>query len=373
MAASTRLRLHLFAFLLALLGGLACDVILPATTSPAGAAASAASAAACPELVNGKAIAARFTADADLNADIAAFVQASSDVRRLAERSTAAVREACVAMGRDLGVPAEQLQPRDGDGVSPPCSAVAAKIDSILSGSAKLEVRYQPPRCQMDARFKASCEAECGLEVDPGKVVATCEPAQLSGYCQGTCGGRCDGTCTGECEGKCDARDAQGRCVGSCRGTCRGSCDATCYARCEGTWKAPRCEVEVERSQVRAECAANCEASAKVRASCQSPKLEVRSSARAEALNTLAATLRTHLPALIQAQLRLSKQLGRELKVIVDTGARLKGSVGSAGGKAIACVSAAVTALAQASVSINVSVKASASVSTAAGARASSG
>jgi hypothetical protein len=370
--ALARLRLHLLAFVVALLSGLACDVSLPSTvpTSVDGAAA-AAKTASCPEWGSGNVIGATFTGDAALNAEIAAFVQASMDIERVANQAYANVTAACVAMGKDLGVPEDQLQGTATDAVTAPCQAVSAKIEQIIKANAAVEVRYQPPRCQMDANFKADCQAECGLEVEPAKVVAECEPAQLSGYCQGTCQGQCEGTCTGECQGECTAKDAQGRCVGECKGTCKGSCDATCHAKCEGTWKAPRCEAEIQPGSAKAECAANCEASAKVRASCQPPALDVQTSAQAEAMNKLSATLKANLPALIQAQLRLAKQLAGDIKVVVDTGKKLQGRLKGAGGKAFACVSAAVTALAQASVKINVTVKASASVSGSAGASAS--
>src|SRR5690606_14389261 len=178
----------------------------------------------CPELASGNAIGASFASDAQLNADIAAFVQASADIQRLADQSYAAVTNACVKMGRDLGVPADQLSGTPDDKASKPCAAVGAKIEQIIKANAALQISVQPPRCQMDANFKAKCDAECGLEVDPGKVVASCEPAKLSGYCQGTCQGQCEGTCTGECQGECTAKDAQGRCVGECKGTCKGSC-----------------------------------------------------------------------------------------------------------------------------------------------------
>ena len=131
--------------------------------------AGAAKGAACPEWGSGNVIGASFTADAALNAQIAAFVQASMDIERVANQAYANVTTACVKMGKDLGIPADQLKGTATDSASAPCKAVAAKIDGILkaNASAGIKVAYQPPRCRMDASFKASCEAECGLEVDP--------------------------------------------------------------------------------------------------------------------------------------------------------------------------------------------------------------
>ena len=374
MKTPARLSIALAAFSTALIAGAACDVALPTTvpTSPEGIV-DAGKGAACPEMKASSVIGATFTDNAELNAQIGAFVQASKDIGRLADQSYANVTAACVQMGKDLGVPEDQLKGEAKDKASGPCKAVAAQMDAIIKANAAVKVTYQPPRCQMDANFKAGCEAECDIEVEPAKVVAECEPAQLSGYCQGTCGGQCEGTCTGTCEGECSATDAEGRCVGECSGTCTGSCDATCHAQCEGTWKAPRCDVEIEKPGAKAECSANCEASAKVRASCQPPKLDIDADAAADAMAKLTATLRANLPALVQAQLRLSKQLAGDIKVVIDSGKKLQGQLGAAGGKAIACVTTAVSALAEASVKINVSVKASASVSGAVGAKASGG
>ncbi|HVI00154.1 MAG TPA: hypothetical protein VM869_15665, partial [Enhygromyxa sp.] len=92
-----RYRIHLLAFVAALVTSIACDISIP-TSVPAsvGGVAKAAGGVACPELGSGNAIGATFTSDAQLNADIAAFVQASADISRLADQSYAAVTNACV-------------------------------------------------------------------------------------------------------------------------------------------------------------------------------------------------------------------------------------------------------------------------------------
>ncbi len=363
-----RLQLHLATFAVALVGGLACDVVsLPAGTS---SATNAIAGAACPEWGSGKPLGGSFTGKADVDANLGAFMQAAVDIQRIAVQSEANVSAACIEMGRDLGIAEDKLKSQDDDKVSVPCAAVAAQIDVILKAGAKLSVAYEPPSCQMDASFKSKCEAECGIEVDPGKVVAECEPAKLSGYCSGTCGGSCEGTCDGTCSGECSAKDAKGNCIGECKGTCTGKCDSTCHAKCEGEWKAPSCDVEVEKSKVKADCSANCEASADFRASCRPAKVNIAHDANVEASAKLAATLKANLPALLQAQIRLGKQLAGDLKVVVAAGNKLRGELQGAGGHAAACVSAAVQGLASASLKINVSVKASASVSGKAGAKA---
>src|SRR5690242_5568329 len=124
-----------------MLTGIACDIVLPTTTPSGGGDGGGgggggldglAKAAACPEWGTGKIIGGSFTADADLNAQIAAFVQASHDIERVANQAYANVTAACVKMGKDLGVPDSELQGTSSDKATGPCAAVSAKIDAIL-------------------------------------------------------------------------------------------------------------------------------------------------------------------------------------------------------------------------------------------------
>jgi hypothetical protein len=353
---------------LALAGGsaTACSALLGEAGSDVVAAA------ACPEWGSGRAVGANFVADASLNAQIGVFVQSALEIAALTKSIAGEVRIACTNMGRDLGLDDAKLAPADGPSgdVKGPCAAVAARIDEIMSAQARVEVRYTPPKCSVNADFEAQCHAECKVEIDPGRVVAQCEPAHLSGRCEGTCHGECEGSCHGECQGECSAKDAQGRCVGSCSGTCKGRCDATCHARCEGTWKAPHCAVEIERPKAEAECAASCKARADVKAACTKPSVDVRADAAAGDFAKLAATLRTNLPALVNAQIRLGRQLRHDVELMADAGASLRGRLQGAGSHAIACVGAAVNAMAEASVRVSVSVEVSASVSGKVGAKA---
>ena len=79
------------------------------------------------------------------------------------------------------------------------------------------------------------------------------------------------------------------------------------------------------------------------------------------------ATLRANLPTLITAQVKIGKEIAADVQTLVRIGGSLRGQLKDAGAKAIACVTAAGTAVASASVSVNVSFKASASVSGQAG------
>ena len=320
---------------------------------------------ACPELGGASALGGRFTADARLNVKVAAFVQAAKDLVAVSRQVEAEVEGACRKIGADLGVTPEAMARVDGPGgrAKGACAALAAKIDGILSGGVQVQAEYTPPRCEVNASAKAQCESTCKVEVDPGEIVARCEPARLSGRCEGTCSGRCEGTCKGACAGNCSATDAQGRCVGRCSGECKGSCEGTCHARCEGTWRAPRCEGQVQPPSVDADCRASCSARAEFTSQCTRPALTLKASQEAALVGTLLASATAHVPALLVAQVKLGRQAAGQIQALVRLGSELQGKLDGAGNKAIACVSAAAAAVVEASASINVSVQASASVS----------
>ncbi|WP_437836543.1 hypothetical protein [Sorangium sp. So ce1153] len=321
--------------------------------------------AVCPELGGpGDVLGASFSADARANAKVRTFVQAAKDMAAVSAAIEAQVADACRRMGADLGIPPAQMAPRDeaGGQASGACGAVSAAIDAILRQGAGVQVAVTPPACQANAQAGARCSGACDVQLDPGQIVAQCEPARLSGYCQGRCAGRCDGRCVGQCRGQCSAYDAQGRCVGQCNGECDGGCDATCHARCEGTWQAPQCAGMVRPPSADAECEASCRAHADVYAACTPALVQVRASPGAEMAARLAATLQANLPALLHAEVALGRRLLGDAQTVVQVGAALPRIVGDAGGRALACVAGAAEASASASVRIQVSVRASASV-----------
>lgn len=320
---------------------------------------------ACPEMGSGvDALQASFSADARANGKVRAFVTASKDLVALSAHVEAEVADACRRMGADLGLTPAQMAARDEPGgqASGACAAVSARIDAILRTGIMVQVAVTPPQCQANAQAEAQCSGSCSAEVDPGQIVAHCDPARLSGHCQGTCTGRCDGRCMGQCNGQCSAKDAQGRCVGQCNGTCQGSCDATCHASCQGQWQAPRCEGQVTPPSADAECNASCKAHANVNASCTAPTVQVRANQNAEMAQRLVMTLQQNLPRLVYAEIALGKRLMGDVQVVGQVGGQLPRIVGNAGARALACVGAAADATASASVRLNVSVRASASV-----------
>jgi hypothetical protein len=321
--------------------------------------------AACPALGSGDPMTMNFSADVKANGEVRAFVAATKDLMQASMQMEALATTACKNMGRDLGIADQAMAPPNDDpgaSAQAACGALSAKIDTILRSGISVQVQASPPQCQADFQAKAQCDAQCNVQVDPGQIVAQCEPGRLSGYCQGRCEGTCEGRCQGTCQGQCSAVDAQGQCNGACNGTCSGGCDATCHAKCEGQWQAPKCEGSVQGPSASGDCSANCSARASLRAQCTPGQVNVNVNANAEVAMRLAATLRANLPYLIEAEFGLGKRVLGDVKVVVDIGGRLPNVIGQAGAQAVACVAAAAHASVQASARINVSVQASANV-----------
>ena len=322
--------------------------------------------AACPQMgPNVDALSAKFSVNAKANAKVRAFVQASKDIQATAVQIEAIATEACLRIGTDIGLTSDQMAPRPGPGgkAQGACEAVAGAIDGIFRQGLQVRVTATPPQCQADVQAHARCQGSCDVNVDPGQIVAQCQPARLSGYCSGRCVGRCEGTCSGQCSGQCSAYDAQGQCAGQCNGECSGGCNATCHARCEGQWQSPKCEGSVRPPSADAECNASCQAHANVRAHCTPAQVQVQASQNTELAARLVASLQANMPMLLHAQIALGQRLAGDIKVVAQVGAQLPKIVGDAGLNALGCIAAGVKATAEASASINVSVKASASVS----------
>ena len=321
--------------------------------------------AACPELgANANALAAQYTANARANAKIRTFVQAAKDLAGVSIQIENEAAEACRRMAFDIGMTAPELAPKNepGGNASGSCPALAARLDVLFRQGIAVRAFATPPQCQANVQAGATCEGACNAEMDPGEIVARCDPGKLSGLCQGQCWGRCDGRCSGACNGNCSARTARGDCAGTCSGDCNGVCDATCHARCQGTWQAPRCEGFVRPPSFDAECNASCRAHADIHASCTPAVVNVQVSQNAVLAARLAATMQANLPALLHAELALGRRVLGDAQIIGQVGAELPKIVGNAGARALACIAASTNATARASISIRISVQASASV-----------
>ncbi|MCC6217729.1 MAG: hypothetical protein IT376_22920 [Polyangiaceae bacterium] len=328
--------------------------------------------ATCPQLqANADPLSMSFSANARANGKIRAFVLAAKELSQVSLQMEAITADACARIAMDLGAGPPELAPRrdaPGERARAACAAASARMDWVLSQGISFRAQVTPPQCQANLQARARCEGACDVSVDPGQIVASCEPAKLSGTCSGRCIGRCDGQCNGACQGQCSQADATGRCVGQCNGTCDGGCSATCHARCEGQWQAPQCEGAVRPPSADAECNASCDASAEFNAQCTPAQVSVQASHQTELAARLVASLQANLPNLLYAQLALGKRLTASARVLVQVGGQLPRVVADAGLQGLACIGAAANATVKASARIDVSVQASASVSGRAGA-----
>ncbi len=333
---------------------------------------------ACPELQGG-AMNASFEADARANATIRAFVTASGDLQTIAAKAEAEVGVACERMGRDLGVPPEQMTPRQNEGrVAAACNAVSARMDAILRTgvSASVKADVTPPQCEVHADAEAACKGACNVNVDPGYVKAHCEPGHLYGRCEGTCSGQCAGTCNGECQGQCAGQAhaaagsaaGAGQCAGQCNGTCKGTCTADCHGACTVDFKEPKCDVAVKAPSADAHCAGSCKAHAELTARCTEARVAVHATVNTGEMGKLIATLQANLPVLVTAEIAYGRRIAGDVQVLVQSGSELPSALGQLTAHAGACIAAAANATISAQASLRVSVQASASISAKAGA-----
>ncbi|TKC93647.1 hypothetical protein [Polyangium fumosum] len=361
--------------------------------------------------------------DAKVQGKIKSFLQVSYDVNKTVVDLEKGLISSCGALGKDLGMKEDELRAEagGGKGADKVCTAVAAKVKSMLAANAeaKISIEFDPPKCYADVDGMAKCLDACGSPIEPGKLEASCSGGEVSGSCdaqckgtcsveagaqctgtckascsgkceagfKGSCGGKCDGkcdgkdakgaACAGQCEGKCDAK-AEGTCSGTCSGSCSAACEVKAAAKCEGScsggcsvaYKEPKCSGEFKPPSVDVECQQSCTNRAAATAKCDPPAVRVVANGKVNTdVQKLVSALSRNLPGII----KLSAGSGAKIKVgaegLVKTGKGMVDVVGDAGGKALACIKAGVDATANATTSIDLNVKASVSVTASASAK----
>lgn len=172
--------------------GLAATALVDCEALGSGALAGL-STAACPELAAGaNAAAAIYTSQAQINAKIGAFVVATKDLMSISAQAEAETAEACLRIGRDIGLNDAQMAPRDGAGgrAAGACSAVAGRMDQILSTGLRFQVTVIPPQCQANGQAYANCTGQCNAAAGgSGQVSGT--SAQGAGSADAECNASC--------------------------------------------------------------------------------------------------------------------------------------------------------------------------------------
>jgi hypothetical protein len=365
----------------------------------------------CDEMASGDFASLDMKGDAKANAKVRGFLEAAFSLKKVSADMEADLSASCTTIGKGLGMTDDELK---GEGAEKICGAVKAKLDVAVKGQAeaKLAVDFQEPKCYVDVEAMQKCFADCDVAISPGELKASCQGGEISGKCDaeckgtcsvdagaactgscsaqcsgkcdanfsgkcgGTCDGKCDGKntrgkCAGSCEGKCDAQ-AEGSCGGTCDGKCSGGCEVKATGKCEGScsggcsaeMKAPKCSGEFRPPKVDATCQTNCGAKAAGSVKCDPPRLTIVARGKANAETPkLVSALQAGLPGVIKVQLGLGKRVLTAADNLKGAGAAMGDAALKVGGKAAACVKAAVDASVSATASVNVNVKASASVS----------
>jgi hypothetical protein len=243
-------------------------------------------------------------AASDAGRKLKAFLQATADLEVKVTETANVVKESCVIMGTELGMPPGDLEKGTGKEV---CERVITAFRDAMKvgfkGEAKLKVEYTPAVCSVDIDAAANAAAECEAKAK----------ADVKVTCEGGCAGTCEGTCEGKCHGKAGTGGSKGKCDGHCEGECKGSCSGGC----DGS-------ADVEAS---AECKAHAEVRASVDVKCTEPELKVEAEAsliadksKAEAaLNAI----RKGLPKMLSVRARL-KPLQGAVKTWVSSATQLK-------------------------------------------------
>lgn len=363
-----------------------------------------------------------FKLQAPVAAKIKAGVQASVDMKTIADKIDADLTAACGNIAKDLGDTNQYKNASDA------CKAAAKLIGDTkakLGASASVKLDMTEPKCGLDVGAYADCGASCDATVKPGGADIQCEGGKLEGTCSAQCTGDCDlsaaaacngecsgscdadisGTCSGNCNGKCDGKASSGSCAGKCEGKCSGnvkaqckgkcggschlaaaaSCQGTCSGTCSAKMEAPKCTGTVKPPQMSADCKAHCDAQVQAKASCTPPVVLVRivGASDAAAATKLQTTIEKNLPVVLNVAVGLAKQIPTLVANVKSVVEGVQGVVQTAtsdkiaGAALIACVAmpfkGAIEAAAGVTASVNVSVSVQGSVSGSASASGKAG
>ncbi len=338
---------------------------------------------------------------------VRAFLGAAAAVHTASLDIEADALGACQAMATDLGIPAGELAPANGElEVTSTCDRVVQEINTIIASlpaGATLGLAVAPAQCSLELDIAATCAADCDVSIEGqatvecnGELHGSCSGGctgactvtgnvDCTGSCTGSCTGTCSGTCTGICTGTCDVEDGAGNCIGTCTGTCEGTCDAACQGTCEGsctgavdatcagecfgecdaTWEA-ECNGDANVT-ANADCKAACDAQANATVDCELPEvavvgIDVGDAAAQARVDALVATLIAHYGEIVSIIARLG-YVADSIEAFVASINGAADALTDVGAKAAACVGVALEAVGEASTRIDASVEVSVQVS----------
>jgi hypothetical protein len=338
----------------------------------------------CPDVTKVDAIMAydfsgNFKIDAAAGAKLKAGTAAAVSIKGFADQIDADLKTACGGIAKDLGATGDF---KDGESACKAAAKVVGDVKAKLGASAKIDLVFQPPRCQADMNVMADCAGKCDAKVSGGKAKVECEPgklsgscdaqcsgscdlkasakcdgdcegscdAEVSGSCSGKCNGKCDGksssgaSCAGKCEGKCDGGEFKGSCKGKCGGSCHmkaaAKCDGQCTGSCSVEMKAPKCTGEVKPPEMSADCKAHCNADVSAKMECTPAKvgLAITGAADAKLAASLQGTIEKNFPLILKVAIGMGERVP---KLAADVTVVVQGVQGSIEGMAKASGNAA--------------------------------
>jgi hypothetical protein len=100
-------------------------------------------------------------AASDAGRKLKAFLQATKDVDTTLIETTKVIKQSCVMMGQELGMPPTDLEGETKPVCDRVIAAYQANLKVSLKAGAKLTIKYKPAVCTVDAQAQAKAAAEC--------------------------------------------------------------------------------------------------------------------------------------------------------------------------------------------------------------------
>jgi hypothetical protein len=101
-------------------------------------------------------------AASDAGAKLKLFLQATKDLQTTAAETVKIVKQSCVMMGQELGMPEGDISGDDTNGIcAKVITAYQNNLKVSLKANAKLKIKYVPAKCTVDASASASGGAAC--------------------------------------------------------------------------------------------------------------------------------------------------------------------------------------------------------------------
>ena len=101
-------------------------------------------------------------AQQDMGAKFKAFLQATKDLEVATTETAKIVKQSCVMMGQELGMPEGEISGDDTNGIcAKVITAYQNNLKVTMKAGAKLKIKYTPAKCTVDANASASASGGC--------------------------------------------------------------------------------------------------------------------------------------------------------------------------------------------------------------------